>query len=65
MPANTVSSATVIHPNGIIAEILSLAVFILDIGEAKPILANFGADAIWVLTDGTVITTVGCQCTLN
>ncbi|MCL2500119.1 MAG: FAD:protein FMN transferase [Defluviitaleaceae bacterium] len=59
MPADRVSSATVIHPDAVIAEILSLAVFILEIDEAREILANFNAEAIWVLADGTVITTNG------
>ena len=59
MPANTVRSVTVIYPSSIIAENLSLAAFILDINEAKDIIAHFGAEAMWVLPDGTIITTDG------
>jgi thiamine biosynthesis lipoprotein len=59
MPADTVRSATVIHPDGIMAEILSLAVFILDIGTAKELLASHGAEALWVMADGSVVTTEG------
>jgi thiamine biosynthesis lipoprotein len=59
MPANTASSATVIHPCATLAEILSLAVFILDIDTAKGLLAQHNAEAMWVLPDGTVVATEG------
>ena len=59
MPAITVRSTTVIYPNSIIAENLSLAAFIMDINEAKEILAAFGAEAMWVLADGSITATDG------
>jgi len=59
LPADTVRSATVIHPDGITAEILSLAVFIMDIGTARELLANHGAEVLWVMADGSVISTEG------
>lgn len=59
MPAINYRAVTIIYPDGGMADILSTAAFILDINEAKPILADFGAEAIWILNDGTIITTEG------
>lgn len=60
MPAGVTSSVTVIYPDSVVAENLSLAAFILDIDEGMEIIAGFlGAQAMWVLSDGTVITTEG------
>ena len=58
-PASSVRSVTVVHPNAVIAENLSLAAFILDINEAKELLAEFHAQALWVMADGMVIYTEG------
>jgi thiamine biosynthesis lipoprotein len=58
-PAAAFSSASVVHPSATVAEILSLAIFILDIDEGKRLLARYDAEAIWVRADGTVVTTEG------
>ncbi|MCL1863642.1 MAG: FAD:protein FMN transferase [Defluviitaleaceae bacterium] len=55
MPASVAASVTVMHPSSIVAENLSLAAFIMDIEEGKRLMQDFGAQAIWVLADGTVI----------
>ena len=57
MPAANHRSATVLHPDGSMADILSIAAFILEIDEAKELLAGFGAEAIWMLQDGSIATT--------
>ena len=57
MPATAHRMATVIYPDGGMADILSLVAFILDTYEAKEFLENFGAEAIWMRQDGTVVTT--------
>ena len=59
MPAVNYRSVAVIYPDGGMADVLSTAAFILDIDEAKDILANFGAEAIWVLQDGDIKATDG------
>jgi len=58
-PADNYTAVTVIYPDGAMADILVTAAFILDIDEAKALLEVFGAEAAWVLLDGTVITTEG------
>ena len=60
-PATRHRSAAVIYPHAGIADILSTAAFILDANEAKALLANFGAEAIWVLPDGDIILTEGFE----
>lgn len=54
MPANTARSVTVIYPCSIVAENLSLAAFILPLEEAKILIQSHGAEAIWVLEDGSL-----------
>jgi len=61
MPATNYRSVTVVHPDAGMTDVLSTVAFILDIEEAKRILASFGAEAIWVLPDMTTITTAGWQ----
>ena len=57
MPTTSHQSVTVIYPYGAMADVLSLVAFILDTDEAIEFLASFGAQGMWVLQDGTVITT--------
>jgi len=57
MPAVNHRSATVIYPDGGMADILSIAAFILDTDEAKALVASLEAEAIWMLQDGAVVTT--------
>ncbi|MCL2015966.1 MAG: FAD:protein FMN transferase, partial [Defluviitaleaceae bacterium] len=59
MPARHFRATTIIHPNGAIADILATAAFILDIETAKQVVSNLGAEALWILHDGTIITTDG------
>jgi thiamine biosynthesis lipoprotein len=58
-PANGVNSVTVLHPNSTTADILSTAAFILPIDKARPLIARHGAEAIWLLSNGTKFATPG------
>ena len=57
MPATEHKKVAVVYPDGGMADILSLVAFILDTSEAKEFLASFGAEALWMLQDGSVVTT--------
>ena len=57
MPASEHQSVTVVYPDGTMADVLSIVAFILETDEAIEFLASFGAQGMWVLQDGTVITT--------
>jgi len=59
MPAVNHRSAAVVYPDGGMADILSIAAFILDTDDAKELVAGLGAEGIWMLQDGTVVTTDG------
>jgi len=59
MPAVNHRNATVIYPDGGMADILSIVAFILDIDEAKEFVTGLEAEAIWMLKDSTVVTTEG------
>ena len=52
MPANHHASVTVIHSNARVAEMLSTAAFILPQEEGERLLADFGAEGIWISSDG-------------
>ena len=56
MPAQNFSSTTVIHPDGTKADILSTAIFILELDEGRELLARYNAEAIWILPDGEMVT---------
>jgi thiamine biosynthesis lipoprotein len=58
-PAENVSSVTVLHPNSATADILSTAAFILPLDEARALITKHGAEAIWLMSDGTKFTTPG------
>jgi thiamine biosynthesis lipoprotein len=59
MPAQNFSAVTVIHPSATYAEILSTAVFIMDIDSGMQLLSQFGAEAIWIFRNGEIFTTPG------
>jgi thiamine biosynthesis lipoprotein len=58
-PAEGVTSVTVLHPNSTDADILSTAAFILPLDKARALLAKRGAEALWVLPDGSKFATPG------
>ncbi|MCL1986984.1 MAG: FAD:protein FMN transferase [Firmicutes bacterium] len=58
-PARNFRATTIIHPNGAIADILATATFILDLETAKQVVSNLGGQALWILHDGSIITTDG------
>ena len=58
-PAENVRAVTVIHADAAVADILSTAAFILPLEKAGELVAGNGADAFWLLRDGTKIATRG------
>ena len=59
MPAVGHRGATVVYPYAGMVGVFSIIAFIMDTYEAKELLESFGAEAIWMLEDGTVVTTSG------
>jgi len=59
MPAKLFRAVSVIHPSALYAEILSTAVFIIDIDSGIELLAEHGAEGIWITDDGQAFTTPG------
>ena len=59
MPADRYLSVTVVHPNAGTAEMLSTAAFILPHAEGARLLEYYDAQAIWILSDGSAVTTAG------
>jgi len=59
MPARHFSTVAVLHPSPLLAEILSTAIFILDIDSGMTLLQEHGAEAIWFTYDEQIITTEG------
>ena len=57
MPAVGHRGATVVYPYAGMVGIFSIIAFVMDTYEAKELLESFGAEAIWMLQDGTVVTT--------
>lgn len=58
-PAEGVRSVSVLHPDSTTADVLSTAAFIMPLSEAKKLIAEKGAEAIWILSDGTEAITAG------
>ena len=54
-PCEKYRSVTVICTDHALADALSTEMFLLDIETGKQILKDLGAEAIWVLADGTVV----------
>jgi len=59
MPADSHASVTVIHPDARVAEMLSTAAFILPQDEGERLLTSFGAEGIWISSDGSFVFTRG------
>jgi len=59
MPARNFSAVSVIHPSATMGEILSTAVFIMDIDSGLQLLAEQSAEAIWIFHDGQIHTSPG------
>jgi thiamine biosynthesis lipoprotein len=58
-PAEGTASVTVLHPDSAAADILSTAAFILPRDEARALVAKHGAEALWVMPDGSKFATPG------
>ena len=58
-PAEGVRSVTVLHPNSTTADVLSTAAFILPQDKARALVAQHGAEAMWLASDGTKFATPG------
>ena len=58
-PAEKVKAVTVIHKDSAIADMLSTAAFILPVEEARALIGKYGADALWLMTDGARMATPG------
>lgn len=59
MPSDNFGSVTIIHPSAVVSDILSTAAFIAELDEAKDIVTRLGGEAIWILHDGSIVTTDG------
>ena len=59
LPSSRFSSVTIVHNSPFASEFLSLAAFILPIDEGKRLAGELGAEALWILPDGSYITTDG------
>ena len=57
MPATGHMGATVVYPYAGMVSVFSIIAFVMDTNEAKELLTDFGAQAIWMLQDGTVVST--------
>ena len=59
MPKNYYRAVSVIYPDAGVANIISIAIFLMPIEEGIEFVESFGAEAIWILYDGFVVTTDG------
>ena len=59
MPSDNIDAVTIIHPSAVIGDVLSTAAFVMDLDEAKELVTRLGGEAIWILNDGSVVTTDG------
>ena len=59
MPAIYFSAVAVVHPSATMGEILSTAIFIMDLDSGLQLLAQKGAEAIWISRDGEIHTSPG------
>jgi thiamine biosynthesis lipoprotein len=58
-PAESVKAVTVIHPDSAIADMLSTAAFILPTDEARALIGRYGAEALWLMMNGSRMATPG------
>lgn len=59
MPADRFSSVTIVCEDSGLADMLSTALFILPMEEGKALAEQYGAEVMWIETDGTVTCTDG------
>lgn len=60
-PADRYRAVTVLCPDGGVGDALSTALFTMDEAAGKALLSTYGAEALWVLPDGTIHCTDGFQ----
>lgn len=58
-PAEKVRSVTVVHSQSTTADVLSTAAFIMPREKAEGLLGKKGAEAVWILEDGSKVATEG------
>jgi thiamine biosynthesis lipoprotein len=58
-PAEGVKTVTVIHQDSATADMLSTAAFILPTEKARALIGRYGAEALWLMMDGTRMATPG------
>ena len=59
MPADQFSSVTIVCEDSGVADMLSTALFILPMDEGRVLAQQYGAEVMWITTDGTVTCTDG------
>ena len=58
-PADNYLMVTVICPDSAVADALSTSLFLMSCEEGRALAAEFGAEALWLLEDGSILTTEG------
>jgi thiamine biosynthesis lipoprotein len=58
-PAEMVKAVTVTHQDSATADMLSTAAFILPAEKARALIGEYGAEALWLMMDGTKMATPG------
>ena len=58
-PSELYRSVTVIHTSSLTADALSTALFCMDIESGRALAAEYGAEALWMKKDGTLVRTGG------
>lgn len=61
MPATKYRAVTIVVPDSGLADMLSTALFLLDIEEGTKLAKSLGAEALWVKPDGSIAVTDGMQ----
>ncbi|MDR3238471.1 MAG: FAD:protein FMN transferase [Clostridiales bacterium] len=59
MPAERYSAVTVAHPDAGVADMLSTALYILPLGDGQVLSKKYGAEALWIMQDGSLEATEG------
>lgn len=60
-PSKYFKSVTVVHPDIILADALSTYLFIIDLNEGKEVAKEYGAEVLWVDTEGKIYKTEGYE----
>ncbi|MBO4770514.1 MAG: FAD:protein FMN transferase [Clostridia bacterium] len=58
-PSVLYRSVTIIHTSSLIADALSTALFCMDIESGRALALEYGAEALWMKNDGTLVRTDG------